>query len=137
LVIAPILGGHSEGVKKEMKYTIIEMNSSSSTKVGKCDMSKCATMTKDACAKMCDSLGCSAEEKAICMSHYDANGNFIAKEGSKACCAMDADKNVKVEIKNVNGKAKATVTTTENGNVNVQVFEGTLEDVKAKVEALK
>jgi K(+)-stimulated pyrophosphate-energized sodium pump len=137
LVIAPILGGHSEGVKKEMKYTIIEMNSSSSTKVGKCDMSKCATMTKDACAKMCDSLGCSAEEKAICMSHYDAKGNFIAKEGTKACCAMDADKNVKVEIKNVNGKAKATVTTSENGNVNVQVFEGSLEDVKAKVEALK
>jgi K(+)-stimulated pyrophosphate-energized sodium pump len=137
LVIAPILGGHSEGVKKEMKYTIIEMNSSSSTKVGKCDMSKCATMTKDACAKMCDSLGCSAEEKAICMSHYDAKGNFIAKEGTKACCAMDADKNVKVEIKNVNGKAKATVTTKENGNVNVQVFEGSLEDVKAKVEALK
>jgi K(+)-stimulated pyrophosphate-energized sodium pump len=137
LVIAPILGGHSEGVKKEMKYTIIEMNSSSSTKVGKCDMSKCATMTKDACAKMCDSLGCSAEEKAICMSHYDAKGNFIAKEGTKACCAMDADKNVKVEIKNVNGKAKATVTTSDNGNVNVQVFEGSLEDVKAKVEALK
>ncbi len=137
LVIAPILGGHSEGVKKEMKYTIIEMNTTSSTKVGKCDMSKCATMTKDACAKMCDSLGCSAEEKEICMSHYDANGKFIAKEGAKACCAMDADKNVKVEIKNVNGKAKATVTTSEKGNVNVQVFEGSLEDVKAKVEALK
>jgi K(+)-stimulated pyrophosphate-energized sodium pump len=50
---------------------------------------------------------------------------------------MDADKNVKVEIKNVNGKAKATVTTSEKGNVNVQVFEGSLEDVKAKVEALK
>ena len=46
-----------------MKCTIIEMNSTSSTKVGKCDMSKCATMTKDECAKMCDSLGCSAEEK--------------------------------------------------------------------------
>ena len=137
LVIAPILGGHSEGVKKEMKYTIIEMNTTSSTKVGKCDMSKCATMTKDACAKMCDSLGCSAEEKEICMSHYDANGKFIAKEGAKACCAMDADKNVKVEIKNVNGKTKATVTTSEKGNVNVQVFEGSLEDVKAKVEALK
>jgi K(+)-stimulated pyrophosphate-energized sodium pump len=137
LVIAPILGGHSEGVKKEMKCTIIEMNTTSSTKLGKCDMSKCATMTKDACAKMCDSLGCSAEEKEICMSHYDANGKFIAKEGAKACCAMDADKNVKVEIKNVNGKAKATVTTSEKGNVNVQVFEGSLEDVKAKVEALK
>jgi K(+)-stimulated pyrophosphate-energized sodium pump len=137
LVIAPILGGHSEGTKKEMKYTIIEMNTTSSTKVGKCDMSKCATMTKDECAKMCDSLGCSAEEKEMCLSHYDADGKFVAKEGAKACCAMDADKDVKVEIKNVNGKAKATVTTSKDGNVNVQVFEGSLEDVKAKVEALK
>jgi K(+)-stimulated pyrophosphate-energized sodium pump len=137
LVIAPILGGHSEGTKKEMKYTIIEMKTTSSTKVGKCDMSKCATMTKDECAKMCDSLGCSAEEKEMCLSHYDADGKFVAKEGAKACCAMDAEKDVKVEIKNVNGKAKATVTTSKNGKVNVQVFEGSLEDVKAKVEALK
>ncbi len=137
LVIAPILGGHSEGTKKEMKYTIIEMKTTSSTKVGKCDMSKCATMTKDECAKMCDSLGCSAEEKEMCLSHYDADGKFVAKEGEKACCAMDAEKEVKVEIKNVNGKAKATVTTSKNGKVNVQVFEGSLEDVKAKVEALK
>jgi K(+)-stimulated pyrophosphate-energized sodium pump len=137
LVIAPILGGHSEGTKKEMKYTIIEMKTTSSTKVGKCDMSKCATMTKDECAKMCDSLGCSAEEKEMCLSHYDADGKFVAKEGAKACCAMDAEKDVKVEIKNVNGKAKATVTTSKDGNVNVQVFEGSLKDVKAKVEALK
>ena len=137
LVIAPILGGHSEGTKKEMKYTIIEMNTTSSTQVGKCDMSKCATMTKDECAKMCDSLGCSAEEKEMCLSHYDADGKFVAKEGAKACCAMDSEKDVKVEIKNVNGKAKATVTTSKDGNVNVQVFEGSLKDVKAKVEALK
>ena len=38
---------------------------------------------------------------------------------------------------NENGNAKATVTTSEKGNVDVQVFEGSLEDVKAKVEALK
>jgi K(+)-stimulated pyrophosphate-energized sodium pump len=120
-----------------MKYTIIEMKTTSSTKVGKCDMSKCATMTKDECAKMCDSLGCSAEEKEMCLSNYDADGKFVAKEGAKACCAMDAEKDVKVEIKNVNGKAKATVTKSKNGKVNVQVFEGSLEDVKAKVEALK
>ncbi len=38
---------------------------------------------------------------------------------------------------NENGKAKATVTTSENGNVKGQVFEGSLEEVKTKVEALK
>jgi K(+)-stimulated pyrophosphate-energized sodium pump len=137
LVIAPILGGHSEGTKKEMKYTIIKMNGDSISEMGKCDMTKCATMTKDECAKMCDSLGCSAEEKEMCMSHYDANGKFIGKEGEKSCCSKDADKNVKVEITNNNGKAKATVTTSINKSVNVQTFEGSLEDVKAKVEALK
>ena len=38
---------------------------------------------------------------------------------------------------NENGKAKATVTTSENGKENVQVFEGSLDEVKSKVEALK
>ncbi|WMW77544.1 sodium-translocating pyrophosphatase [Flavobacterium sp. 20NA77.7] len=137
LVIAPILGGHAEGTKKEIKCTVIEMHGKCTSDMGKCDMTKCATMTKDECAKMCDSLGCSAEEKAMCMAHYDANGKFIGKEEEKSCCSKDSDKNVKVEIKNVNGKAKATVTTSEKGNVNVQIFEGSLDEVKAKVEGLK
>ena len=38
---------------------------------------------------------------------------------------------------NENRKAKATVTTSEKGKENTQVFEGSLEEVKAKVEALK
>jgi K(+)-stimulated pyrophosphate-energized sodium pump len=137
LVIAPILGGHSEGTKKEMKYTIIKMNDESTSDMGKCDMTKCATMTKDECAKMCDSLGCSAEEKEVCMAHYDANGKFIAKEGDKSCCSKDADKNVRIEITNNNGKAKATVTTTVEGKSSTETFEGTEAEVKAKVEKLK
>jgi K(+)-stimulated pyrophosphate-energized sodium pump len=73
------------------------------------------------------------------MSHYDANGKFIATEGEKACCAKKGamENNIKVEMVNKDGKAKAIVTTSEKGNVNVQVFEGSLEDVKARVEALK
>jgi K(+)-stimulated pyrophosphate-energized sodium pump len=135
LVIAPILGGgHSDS--KEIKVKIVKTCDASD--MGKCDMTKCATMTKDECAKMCDSLGSSAEEKEMCMSHYGADGKFIApKIGEKSCCAEEADKKVKVEIKNENGKAKATVTTTEKGDVNVQTFEGSLDQVKEKVEALK
>ena len=38
---------------------------------------------------------------------------------------------------NDNGKAKATVTTSINKSVNVQTFEGSLEEVKTKVEGLK
>ncbi|SHF96835.1 K(+)-stimulated pyrophosphate-energized sodium pump [Flavobacterium fluvii] len=143
LVVAPILGnGTSENAiphcplpPKEMKCTMMEKGAM----MGKCDMSKCATMTKEECAKMCDEKGCTPEQKEMCMSHYDANGKFIEHKTEKACCAKKGmvDKNVKVEIINTDGKAKATVTTSEKGNVNVQVFEGSLEEVKAKVGALK
>ena len=42
-------------------------------------------------------------------------------------------KTVNVQISDENGKAKATVITTDNGNKNIQVFEGSLEEVKAKI----
>ncbi len=45
-------------------------------KHGKCDMKQCATMTKDQCAKMCDSMGCDSAEKAHCMSMYNDKGEF-------------------------------------------------------------
>ena len=115
LVIAPLLGGHSattctdthckteqcaEMCKKE-KCTPATCSheccstekdkaaccSGSSKMIGKCDMSKCATMTKEECAKMCDSLGCSAEEKEMCMSHYDKDGKFIGHKEGADCCA--------------------------------------------------
>ena len=47
-------------------------------------------MTKDECAKMCDSLKCTPEEKAMCMSHFGPDGKFIGGE-MKACCK---DKNM-------------------------------------------
>ena len=46
----------------------------------KCDMSKCAKMTKEECAKMCDANGCSPEEKVICMSHYGKDGKWIGED---------------------------------------------------------
>jgi K(+)-stimulated pyrophosphate-energized sodium pump len=60
--------------------------------MGKCDMSLCATMTKDECAAYCDKMGCSAEEKEHCMSMYDADGKFI---GGK--CDMQKCKNMTAE----------------------------------------
>jgi K(+)-stimulated pyrophosphate-energized sodium pump len=139
LVIAPILGNGSApqdkaaccvGKKMEMTCGASEM--------GKCDMSKCATMTKDECAAMCDKNGCSAEQKEMCMSHYDANGKYITPQKT-SCFNTDAltKKEVKVEMVNTNGNAKATVTTSENGKETIQVFEGSLDEVKAKVDALK
>lgn len=136
LVIAPILGnGTHEAAPKVM---IMKMECAEGTMMGKCDMSKCAEMTKEECASMCDSLKCTPEQKEMCLAHYDADGKFIASDEKMECCAdKDAAKMVKVEVTNVNGKAKATVITSEKGNTNVQVFEGSLEEVKAKVEALK
>jgi K(+)-stimulated pyrophosphate-energized sodium pump len=85
LVIAPILGEGST-THKEMTCTVEMKSCEEGEMMGNCDMSKCATMTKDECAKMCDSLKCTPEQKEMCLSHYDANGKFIAKE-EKACCA--------------------------------------------------
>ncbi len=45
----------------------------------KCDMQKCMSMTKEECAKYCDSVGCTAEQKAMCVEHAGTT------EG-KACC---------------------------------------------------
>ena len=132
LVIAPILGSGSATEGTAMK--------SSMEMMGNCDMSKCAMMTKDECAKMCDENGCTPAQKQMCMSHYDANGKFVAPTAEKACCVQKGmvDKSVKVAIiKTEDGEANATVTTSENGNVNTQVFEGSLEEVQAKVQALK
>ena len=139
LVIAPILGAGNEGGTKEMECTM-EMECKD---MGKCDMSKCKDMTKEECAAMCDSLKCTPEQKEACLSHYDADGKFIAEKKDDCCAKKDAmapsaaEKNVKVVITNTNGKAKATVTTTVGGTSTSETFEGTEAEVKSKVEALK
>jgi molybdate transport system substrate-binding protein len=46
------------------------------------------------------------------------------------------EKNVKVVLINEKGNAKATVITNEKGKSTTQVFEGSMDDVKAKVEAV-
>ncbi|MBL0013766.1 MAG: sodium-translocating pyrophosphatase [Flavobacterium sp.] len=141
LVIAPILGNGSHDASTKMIKMEMKMECDGDM-MGKCDMSKCADMTKEECAAMCDSLGCSPEQKEMCLSHYDADGKFVAP-AKKDCCAkkegemQTMDKNVRVEIINKDGKAKATVTTSVNGTSATQTFEGTEAEVKAKVDALK
>jgi len=43
----------------------------------KCDLNACSKMTKEECAMMCDSMGCSADEKAKCMSLYNDKGEYV------------------------------------------------------------
>ena len=52
--------------------------------MSKCDMSKCANMTKEECAKMCDAKGCTADEKSYCMSMYGADGKFAGSKCEKS-----------------------------------------------------
>ena len=127
LVIAPILGNGS--TNEDPKVMMIKMESPEGKMMGKCDTSKCATMTAAECASMCDSLQCSPEEKEMCLSQYDKDGKFVASKSVM--------KTVNVQISNENGKAKATVITNDNGNKNTQLFEGSLEEVKAQVEKMK
>ncbi len=133
LVIAPILGN---GGATE-KCTKVEMiMCTEGAEMSGCDMSKCATMTKDECAAMCDSLKCSPAQKEMCLSHYDAEGKFVAPTEEKACCAKK-QLTKEVIIKNEDGAAEGTVTTVTNGKKVVTKVKGTLEEVKAKIEEKK
>ncbi len=142
LVIAPILGGHSattekgaccSGDKKEVVCT-----------ESKCDLSKCATMTKDECAKMCEANGCSEECKEKCMSQYDENGKYIGEAAHEHGPNCNHDKIIKdikvIKTKVADGKVKATVTLTTmvNGKETLEekVFEGSEMEVDAKIAAL-
>ena len=106
LVIAPILGnGHGssntgtekEGCcqKKEMCHgdkkchtnETCDPHKKGEYMIGKCDMRKCANMTKDECAKMCDSLGCTKEQKDMCLAHYGADGKFKGMPENSNCCS--------------------------------------------------
>ena len=98
LVIAPFIAGKSFGERPNNGNgaACVEMQHCEKEMMGKCDLSKCATMTKEQCAAMCDSMGCDSTEKAACMGMYDAEGKFIGK-GHEGCsnepvCKEDNDK---------------------------------------------
>ena len=116
LVIAPIIGnGHDNGdnngaghhAKMECASHHGGHGGDQGCTMGGCDMSKCSTMSKEECAKMCDDKGCTPEMKEACLAHYDANGKFSScdmpccnkdvkacckKDESKACCKKDGHK---------------------------------------------
>jgi len=96
LVIAPYIAVVSSdgasaacGMKKECMMGGNIMSSSCTSMKSKCDISKCASMTKEECAAMCDEKGCSADEKAYCMSMYAADGKYTgAKCDMNKCMKM-------------------------------------------------
>lgn len=129
LVIAPILGeGHasSDIAAKGSCCAKTEMHAGGISKCG--DMSG---MTKEECIKMCKEKGCSPEETAKCLAHFDTSGKY-----QKTDC-FDVTKydktSVRVDLRNENGKAIGTVTKTQNGKTTTEVYEGTEEEVEAKI----
>jgi K(+)-stimulated pyrophosphate-energized sodium pump len=99
LVIAPILGsghGDNNGATVEDTCCTVEgkdskdakdccddkevKSSECDSKSNKCDMSECSKMSKEECEAMCEEKGCSDEETAECLSHYDEDENW---KGSK------------------------------------------------------
>jgi K(+)-stimulated pyrophosphate-energized sodium pump len=81
LVIAPILGsGHEDGNshadnacrnKKEMCCSANDKKTCDGEKTASsmtCNPADCKNYTKEECAKKCDEMGCSADEKAACLA---------------------------------------------------------------------
>ncbi|MFA9189778.1 sodium-translocating pyrophosphatase [Flavobacterium sp. FZUC8N2.13] len=89
-------------------------------------------------ATCCTTMGtCTSmsEEECIAKGCTNKNCEHHAHTGLTTIDAIS--KEVTIEKINVNGKVKATITTTSNGKVDVQSFEGTVEEVQAKIDALK
>ncbi len=89
LVIAPYIaespargemGGECSNMKKECCH--MDM---------KCDMDKCMNMSKEDCAKYCDSMKCSPEEKAMCVEHAGMS------DCSQACMDKCKEMGIKCE----------------------------------------
>ncbi|PBJ13208.1 sodium-translocating pyrophosphatase [Flavobacterium sp. ACN6] len=129
LVIAPILGSGnvpSDIAGKTSCCAKTELHAGGISKCG--DMSG---MTKEECIKMCKEKGCSPKETAKCLAHFDTTGKY-----QKTDCfdtSKYEKKSVRVELRNDNGKTVGTVTKTENGKTTTEVYEGTEEEVQAKI----
>lgn len=134
LVIAPILGeGHSSSTMTEKGSCCkMEMHTAGASKCG--DLSG---MTKEECIKMCKEKGCTAEETAKCLAHYDANGKYVHQKTDCFDTTKYSKNRVEVNLSTTNGVTVGTVTKTENGKTTTEVYEGTEDEVKAKIEAAK
>jgi K(+)-stimulated pyrophosphate-energized sodium pump len=89
LVIAPYISvGETES--KEMNcHAQTEMCAGmDSVDMGNCDLSKCMSMTPEACAAYCDSMKCTPEQKAACIKMIEAHKGIDMSEcsGSSEAC---------------------------------------------------
>jgi K(+)-stimulated pyrophosphate-energized sodium pump len=113
LVIAPYISvGNAES--KEMNYHAhTEMCAGmDSVDMGNCDLSKCMSMTPEACAAYCDSMKCTPEQKAACVKMIEAHKGIDMSEcsGSSEACKDKANCKDKASC---SGKTEACKSTCE------------------------
>ncbi|MEO7975944.1 sodium-translocating pyrophosphatase [Flavobacterium sp.] len=134
LVIAPILGDGQTPTGIAQKGASCcaktEMHAGMLSKCG--DLS---TMTKEECIQMCKEKGCTPEETAKCLAHFNAKGKYIHQKTDCFDTSKYDKKQVEVNLSTTNGVTVGTVTKTENGQTTTEVYEGPEAEVKAKVAA--
>jgi K(+)-stimulated pyrophosphate-energized sodium pump len=89
-------------------------------------------------ASCCTTMGtCTSMSKEECIAKGCTNKNCEHHVHASSTTTDAVSKEVTIEKTNVDGKVKATITTTVNGKVNIQSFEGTDEEVQAKIDVSK
>jgi K(+)-stimulated pyrophosphate-energized sodium pump len=78
LVIAPYIAVDG-GTAEDMLMDGTKTECCAAKKEMKCDMSMCADMSEEECAAYCDSVGCSPEEKAMCVKHAGKGPLFYGR----------------------------------------------------------
>ena len=89
LVIAPYISVGETESKEMNSYAHTEMCvGMDSVDMGNCDLSKCMSMTPEACAAYCDSMKCTPEQKAACIKMIEAHKGIDMSEcsGSSEAC---------------------------------------------------
>ncbi|MFA7380094.1 MAG: sodium-translocating pyrophosphatase [Bacteroidia bacterium] len=89
LVIAPYIAVDG-GTAEDMLMNGTKTECCAAKKEMKCDMSMCADMSEEECAAYCDSVGCSPEEKAMCVKHA-GKGAGSCMEGCDHGCKSEEE----------------------------------------------
>lgn len=100
LTLAPLLGS-GEKANNEMAGMCDGKQSCCTMEMNpKCDMEKCMHMSKEECARYCDSVGCTAEQKEMCMAHAGGScckDSTMCKEHGGSSCMPGCDHGCKTK----------------------------------------
>jgi K(+)-stimulated pyrophosphate-energized sodium pump len=95
LVIAPYIAVVNAESKEMNCYAHTEMCAGmDSVDMGNCDLTKCMSMTPEACAAYCDSMKCTPEQKAACVKMIEAHKGVDMSEcsGKSEACKSSCEK---------------------------------------------